>query len=118
MKFLLLFIVLCTLACQPANNKQNNNTKPAIVKSEEHTSTDQDMASYKTLTVIAIQQGKDGYTASLKDDEKGLYTCTISIPNLEDNYVELKIGDRVKIAGDYAESHPIQIFAKRIQIVN
>lgn len=37
------------------------------------------------------------------------FTTIISIPNLGDNYVELAVGDRVKIAGDYAESDPVQI---------
>lgn len=114
MKFLLLSIFLLSLACQPSKNKNKDSTNPTISVVE----TDKEIASYETLTVTDIQYGKDGYTATLNDDHKGLYTCTISIPNLGDNYINLKVGDQVKIAGEYAESHPIQIFAKRILIVN
>ncbi|WP_299122040.1 hypothetical protein [uncultured Tenacibaculum sp.] len=66
------------------------------------------------LTVTKIENGKDGYTATLEDKKGGLYTCTISIPNLEDNYVRVEIGEKVRIEGEYAESYPVQIFAKRI----
>ena len=79
--------------------------------------TDAELSKYPTLTVTKIEHGKDGYTATLTDASKGLYICTISIPNLEDNYISLKIGDRVKIAGEYAESYPVQIFAKQIKIL-
>lgn len=76
--------------------------------------TDAMMSDYATLTVTKIDNGKDGYTATLKNDTGSLFICTISIPNLGDNYVRLNIGDKVKIAGEYAESDPVQIFAKRI----
>ena len=69
------------------------------------------------LTVTKIENGKDGYTAILKNEAGSIYTCTISIPNLEDNYKELEVGDKVKIAGEYAESDPIQIFAKKIKVI-
>ena len=75
--------------------------------------TDAMMSDYATLTVTKIQQGRDGYTATLKNDAGSLYVCTISIPNLEDNFITLNIGDKVKIAGEYAESDPVQIFAKK-----
>jgi len=84
-----------------------------IIKKEKPV-TDAQISNYATLTVIKIENGKDGYTATLKNGTDNLFKCTISIPNLEDNYVRLKIGDKVKIAGEYAESDPVQIFAKRI----
>ncbi len=80
--------------------------------------TDIQMSDYATLTVTKINNGKDGYTATLKNDKGDLYVCTISISNLEDNYIRLEIGDKVKIAGEYAESEPVQIFAKRIMKIN
>lgn len=85
------------------------------VISKEKEITDEEIALYETLTVKKIESGKDGYTASLKDERGGRYTCVISIPNLEDNYVRLQVGDKVKIAGEYAESDPVQIFAKKIK---
>lgn len=79
--------------------------------------TEEMMEKFETLTVTKIENGKDGYTATLTDQKGGLYVCTISIPNLEDNYVRLNIGDKVKIAGEYAESHPVQIFPTKISKV-
>lgn len=87
-----------------------------VIKKEK-TITDAEMSDYATLTVTKIENGRDGYTVTLKNENGGIYTCTISIPNLEDNYVRLDIGDKVKIAGDYAESYPVQIFAKKIKII-
>lgn len=82
--------------------------------SKEKEITDKEMTQYDTLTVMEIQQGKDGYTATLKDNRENLYSCTISIPNLGENYVRLHIGDKVKIAGEYVKGDPIGIYAKRI----
>lgn len=87
-----------------------------IIKKEKPI-TDEMMSDYVTLTVTKIENGKDGYMATLKNDKGNLYTTTISIPNLEDNYVRLNVGDKVKIAGEYAESDPVQIFAKKIKII-
>ena len=70
------------------------------------------------LTVTKIENGKDGYTAYLNDEKNGKYTMVVSIPNLGDKYVDLKIGDKIQAEGEYAESYPIQIFAKSIRIVN
>lgn len=95
--FLLLFIIT---SC---NSSKNNASNAKDV-----------LPNQPLLTVIKIQNGKDGYTATLQDSKKGLYICTISIPNLEDNYVNLEVNDKVKIAGDYLESDPVQIIAKRI----
>jgi hypothetical protein len=87
------------------------------VNKKEKPITDAMLSDFATLTVIKIQQGRDGYTATLKNDIGSLYTCTISIPNLEDNYVSLNVGDKVKIAGEYGESDPVQIFAKKIKVI-
>ena len=69
------------------------------------------------LTVTKIENGKDGYMAHLEDGKKGKYVMLVSIPNLGDKYVDLKIGDRIRAEGSYAESDPIQIFAKSIEII-
>ena len=102
MKKLLLVLLIIITAC---NISKKQKEKPI---------TDAMVSDYVTLTVAKIFNGKDGYTATLKNENGSLYTCTISIPNLEDNYVRLEVGDKVKIAGEYAESDPVQIFAKRI----
>jgi len=70
------------------------------------------------LTVTKIENGKDGYMAHLEDGKNGKYTMLVSIPNLGDKYVELKVGDKIQAEGEYAESYPIQIFAKSIHIIS
>ena len=53
-------------------------------------------------TVTAIEQGKDGYTAHLKDDSGKEYHATISIPNLDDpkEYRAVKVGDVITVHGE------------------
>lgn len=98
----------------PPQDASSIHYKLLKVVKKEKPITDEMMSSYATLTVTKIENGKDGYTATLKNDKGDLFVSTISIPNLEDNYVSLKVGDKVKIAGDYAEGNPVQIYAKRI----
>ncbi|MBA6157326.1 DUF4377 domain-containing protein [Tenacibaculum sp. S7007] len=87
-----------------------------VIKKEKPIS-DKELQAFETLTVTKIENGRDGYTATLKDGKGGLYTSTISIPNLEDNYVRLEVRDKVKVAGEYAESDPVQIYAKKIKVI-
>ena len=47
-----------------------------------------------------------------------MFICTIRITDLKKNYIRLEVGDKVKIAGEYAESDPVQIFAKKITKLN
>ncbi len=107
--FFLSCLVLLVTDCNTGKTNTNQETTPQETTSED--------GQWPTLTVTDIEHGKDGYTASLKDAKKGLYTMVVSIPNLEDNYVDLKVGDRVRVDGEYAESHPIQIFPKRIELL-
>lgn len=72
-------------------------------------------AKYPTLTVTKIENGKDGYTAHLVDSGEMTYTMVVSIPNLGDDYVDLKVGDKIKADGEYAESIPIRIYVKKIK---
>ena len=65
--------------------------------------------AFDELTVDRIEPGIDGYTVYLTDSIGGDYTAVISIPNLEDAFVPLEIGDVVTISGDYAESFPVRI---------
>jgi RecJ-like exonuclease len=52
--------------------------------------------------VTEIQQGKDGYTAQIKDDSGKVYFATISIPNLTDpkQYKAVKAGDVITVKGE------------------
>lgn len=69
------------------------------------------------LTVTEIESGRDGYTAQLKDNKNEKYIMVVSIPNLGEGYVDLKIGDNVRVTGEYAESYPVQIFATAIELL-
>lgn len=53
--------------------------------------------------VTAINNGKDGYTATLETTNKESYAVTISHANLKDHlqYKTVKIGDMLKVTGDY-----------------
>ena len=109
MKTFLLIGLLILTTCN-SHNKQNDNIKSSEVKEV----LDSEFKNYQTITVTKIENGKDGYTAHLVDEGKMTYTMVVSIPNLEDNYVHLEVGDKVKVIGDYAESIPVRIYAKRI----
>ena len=60
------------------------------------------------LRVDSIEYGKDGYVASLTQQDSGVqYEMLVSIPNLEDRYVDLSVGDVVNVVVDYiAEKDP------------
>jgi hypothetical protein len=51
-------------------------------------------------TVQNIEFGKDGYTASLKDDAGKDFDAVISRVKLQTGYRELKSGEVVKLFGD------------------
>ena len=52
--------------------------------------------------VTGITNGKDGYTAQIKDDSGKLYFATISIPNLDDakQYRQVKEGESITVTGE------------------
>ena len=115
MKTLLFSLLILLSACQ--TNKKVNDLDHTNEDKNHSEMVETNSSNLPILTVTSIENGKDGYMATLKDDKNGLYTCTISIPNLADNYVRLNIGDKVKINGEYAESYPVQIFAKKIHVI-
>ena len=55
-----------------------------------------------TGSVVSINQGKDGYTAEIKDAQGMAYFATISIPNLDDakQYRAVKVGDNITVTGE------------------
>nr|WP_315232127.1 hypothetical protein [uncultured Flavobacterium sp.] len=63
-------------------------------------------SSGKTATVIgkvsAIQQGKDGYTATIENAKGRIYFGTISIPNLSNPqlFKQAEIGDTITVKGE------------------
>jgi hypothetical protein len=50
--------------------------------------------------VEKIEYGKDGYTASLKDEKGKDFDAIISRVRMEKTYKVLKAGDKVKLSGD------------------
>ncbi|SFQ43068.1 hypothetical protein [Flavobacterium akiainvivens] len=55
-----------------------------------------------TGEVFEINQGKDGYSAKLKNTEGKTYIATISIPNMADpkDYRAVKTGDKITVTGE------------------
>lgn len=55
-----------------------------------------------TGTVQDIQNGKDGYTATLVTSDQKIYKATVSHSNLEDHnqYKAVKTGDVITVKGD------------------
>lgn len=53
-----------------------------------------------TGVVQTIENGKDGYTAEMKDARGQTFDALFSIPRMEKNYKRLKPGDRVQLSGD------------------
>jgi len=52
--------------------------------------------------VTAIANGKDGYTATIKDMDGKVYDVVISIPNMKDpkNFRRVNVGDKIKVSGE------------------
>ena len=74
----------------------------------------------RNLRVDAIEYGKDGYVASLTQQDSGApYEMLVSIPNLEDRYVSLVVGDVVDVVVDYiAMKDPPVIYPLVIEVRN
>ena len=118
MKKLLVLTLILITACNSKKSIENKSQSVSNDLKKETIITDTEMSDYATLTVTEIRNVKDGYTAILKNDNGNMFICTIRITDLKKNYMRLEVGDKVKIAGEYAESDPVQIFAKKIMKLN
>ncbi len=103
LKFLLILCIL-TFSCNTNNKTQETSTNEII-------------SDYAVLVVTKIQNQKEGYTATLKNDNGDFYTCVISITNLKNEYKTLKVENKVQIIGDYGNGNPTPIIAKRIIVI-
>lgn len=57
-----------------------------------------------TGTIINIENGKDGYMATIRDDRGVECIATISIVNLQktgSKYVRRNVGDKITVSGPY-----------------
>lgn len=115
--YLSIFIFCLSLfACSTDQPKQSDSANTTITASNKTSADISDalpvLDDFPVLEVIGVFGEKDGDSVSLISlDNKMRYRTIISIPNLGEGYISLKVGDRVKIAGVYAESHPVQILS-------
>lgn len=110
-KILAFFILFLGLfGCSTEQPKKYDSASTTTTASNK-TSTDS-FDDLPVLEVIGVFSEKDGDSVGLISlDNIMRYRTIVSIPNLGEGYISLKVGDRVKIAGEYAESHPVQILS-------
>ncbi|WP_318345556.1 hypothetical protein [Flagellimonas baculiformis] len=74
--------------------------------------------SEDVYSITSIQQEKDGKTLFLKDANGAEYTTVISIPN--GNYVEVEVGDRVKLEINEVleDMKPILIISRSVEVLD
>lgn len=70
------------------------------------------------FSITKIEQGKDGKTLFLVDSEGTEYTTVISIPN--GNYVEVEVGDRLKleIKEILGDMEPIIVLSRTVEVLD
>ncbi|WP_418502026.1 hypothetical protein [Flagellimonas sp.] len=93
-KKILTFVLLCAVACN------------APKETEE------------IYSITGIRQEKDGKTLFLEDANGTEYTTVISIPN--GNYVDVKVGDRVKLEINEVleDMEPILIISRSVKVLD
>lgn len=72
------------------------------VKTKTQTSVENNHELSITGEITAIENGKDGYTTTIKDVDGKIYYATISIVNLQKSgseYKAYKIGDKITVKG-------------------
>ncbi|MEH6681801.1 MAG: hypothetical protein V7724_14725 [Sediminicola sp.] len=60
--------------------------------------------------VLSIENGKDGYTASIKTEESTVYKALVSRPNLgaDGNYGSMEVGNTVTVKGNVWEMEGVK----------
>lgn len=69
--------------------------------------------------VTGIENGKDGYTATVKSEANKTYKVTISRINLEkskSDYKKYEVGDKVSITGDWWKDTEGNIYIKATKL--
>ncbi|MFP9098723.1 OB-fold nucleic acid binding domain-containing protein [Flavobacterium sp. RHBU_24] len=111
-------VALLTLAACKDKAAEDNSTHEAIATEVDNTTTaatdttapvqpEDVVTQNETITikgeVTAIANGKDGYTATIKDMDGKLYDVVISIPNMKDpkNFRRVNTGDKIKVTGEH-----------------
>ena len=101
-----LFTVLISLmSCMNKSEEQKEISKEVEVKIDTISAETPKEEVQKTVegVVTNINQGKDGYTATLETSTKEEYLVTISHSNLtnHEQYKSVKVGDNLKVTGDF-----------------
>ena len=106
----LMSAVIAFASCESHKQKTITETGQEVVKIRTPTEdtinkTENPEMKSETVegTVISINQGKDGYTATLETANKEQYAVTISHSNLKDHsqYKAVKVGETLKVTGDF-----------------
>ena len=90
------FVLLIAAAC---SSEENTKATEAATTPVATTTTIQDALIAGVVT--AMEQGKDGYTATIRTATNEVYTALVSIINVGgiDNFKSCKIGDKVRFHG-------------------
>ncbi|GGB80407.1 hypothetical protein GCM10007424_20660 [Flavobacterium suaedae] len=115
--FISAITILLTTACKNKEAEEKLENEPAAIALQDTVSTDNtEVATTEdpvtipadgdriTVTgkVIAVNVGKDGYTATITTKEEKEYSATISMPNLKDpkQYRTVSEGDIITVTGE------------------
>ncbi len=117
--------VIAFASCEPHKKSTITDSGTEVVKIRtpaQDTISKEETPPTQTRTVegkvIDINQGKDGYTATIETQAKEKYAVTVSHSNLKDpaQYRQVKIGETLKASGDYWKlGNDDQITAREIQ---
>ncbi len=98
-------VLISLMSCMNKTEEQKEIIKEVEVKTDTISAETPKEEVQKTVegVVTNINQGKDGYTATLETSTKEEYFVTISHSNLtnHEQYKSLKVGDNLKVTGDF-----------------
>lgn len=98
-------VLISLMSCMNKTEEQKEIIKEVEVKTDTISAETPKEEVQKTVegVVTNINQGKDGYTATLETSTKEEYFVTISHSNLtnHEQYKSVKVGDNLKVTGDF-----------------
>lgn len=98
-------VLISLMSCMNKTEEQKEIIKEVEVKTDTISAETSKEEVQKTVegVVTNINQGKDGYTATLETSTKEEYFVTISHSNLtnHEQYKSVKVGDNLKVTGDF-----------------
>lgn len=98
-------VLISLMSCTNKIEEQKEIIKEVEVKTDTISAKTPKEEVQKTVegVVTNINQGKDGYTATLETSTKEEYFVTISHSNLtnHEQYKAVKVGENLKVTGDF-----------------